>query len=66
MSTIASWRMLGLPPPEDKVPQPVIQQADPAATVVSGRQAALTPGPKSKGGETLNNIKSFALDTGEP
>jgi hypothetical protein len=57
--------MLGVPPPEDKVPQPVIQQSDPAATVVSGRQAALTPGPKSKGGETLNSITSLLYWAGE-
>merc|ERR1719210_3145393 len=51
--------------PEDKVPQPVIQHSEPAATGVSGRQAAPTPGPKSKGGETLNSIRSLLMSFGE-
>merc|ERR1719476_758061 len=65
ISTIASWRMSGRLPPEDSVPQPVIQQSVPAATVVSGRQAALTPGPKSKGGSTLNSMRSLLYWDGE-
>merc|ERR1719437_298866 len=65
ISTIASWRMLGRLPPEDSVPQPVIQQSVPAATVVSGRQAAPTPGPKSKGGSTLNSMRSLLYWDGE-
>merc|ERR1719229_1301287 len=62
ISTIASWRISGLLPPEDSVPQPVIQQSVPAATVVSGRQAAPTPGPKSKGGSTLSNMRSLSYE----
>ena len=56
---------LGWEPPEDSVPQPVIQQSVPAGTVVSGRQAAPTPGPKSKGGSTLNNMRSLLYWAGE-
>merc|ERR1719203_1979441 len=58
MSTPASWRSLGLLPPEDRVPQPVIQARPPARGSEAGRQAAPTPRRKGKGGSTLKPLGS--------
>merc|ERR1719436_1146546 len=58
--TAASWSLRGLLPPEDKVPQPVIQQLEPGAMSLVGRHTVPTQPFISMGLSNLIRPMSFS------
>merc|ERR1719189_402171 len=59
MSTCASWRTVGVPPPEERVPQPVIVQLVPAGAFDSERATVPTQLFNSMGDCSLISPKSL-------
>jgi len=60
--TFASCSRSGVAPPEDRVPQPVIQHSVPAATSVSGRQATATHSFSTTSSVSSKRAKSLSIE----